>query len=212
MRRAEKTPAGKEDLVRAYVLTKALEALGCTMEKFEAAENMGKQEYDAEDEDDLFQDIDQLEAKQPTSGSPGKKEKKNSKPLVVIDAQNLAMKHGRDKVFSTRGILIAVAYWRGNGHKVVGFLPEYLFDYEKVNAMKAAKKFGNKIKEQKCPDDVSVLCNLEKEGVLTRTPGQDYDDSYCIEYARRFDAFMVTNDRFRDYLENVKAKVADKDT
>ena len=52
-----------------------------------------------------------------------------------------------------------------------------------------------------------MLCNLEQEGVLVRTPAQDYDDSYCIEYARRFDAFIVTNDRFRDYLDGMKQKV-----
>jgi Ni,Fe-hydrogenase maturation factor len=28
----------------------------------------------------------------------------SSKPLIVIDAQNIAMKHGRDKVFSVKGI------------------------------------------------------------------------------------------------------------
>jgi hypothetical protein len=64
------------------------------------------------------------------------------KPLIVIDAQNVAMKHGRDKLFSVKGIQIAVNYWVKNGHKVVCFLPEYLFDYEQVNKRKAEKKFG----------------------------------------------------------------------
>jgi hypothetical protein len=52
------------------------------------------------------------------------------------------MKHGRDKLFSVKGIQIAVNYWVKNGHKVVCFLPEYLFDYEQVNKRKAEKKFG----------------------------------------------------------------------
>lgn len=52
------------------------------------------------------------------------------KPLIVLDAQNVAMKHGRDKLFSVKGIHIAVNYWHKNGHKVICFLPEYLFDYE----------------------------------------------------------------------------------
>lgn len=50
-------------------------------------------------------------------------------------------------MFSTRGITLAVEYWRSNGHQVIGFLPDYLLDYDKVNAMKAEKKFGSKIKE-----------------------------------------------------------------
>ena len=33
------------------------------------------------------------------------------------------------------------------------------------------------------------------------TPSQDYDDSYCIKYAKDDGAYIVTNDRFRDYIE-----------
>ena len=52
------------------------------------------------------------------------------KPLIVLDAQNVAMRHGADKLFSCRGIQVAVQYWVKNGHKVLCFLPEYLFDYQ----------------------------------------------------------------------------------
>jgi hypothetical protein len=48
----------------------------------------------------------------------------------VLDAQNIAMRHGKDKFFSTKGIEIAVNFWKNNGHKVVSFLPDYLFDYD----------------------------------------------------------------------------------
>ena len=53
-----------------------------------------------------------------------------SKPMIVLDAQNCAMKHGRDKFFSVKGLHIAVNYWNKNGHKVICFMPEYLLDYE----------------------------------------------------------------------------------
>ena len=53
---------------------------------------------------------------------------KMEKPLIVLDVQNVAMRHGKDTFFSTKGIQIAIQWWEKNGHKVIGFLPEYLFD------------------------------------------------------------------------------------
>ena len=55
-----------------------------------------------------------------------------------IKCKNLKQNIG----LSVKGIQIAVNYWVKNGHKVVCFLPEYLFDYEQVNKRKAEKKFG----------------------------------------------------------------------
>ena len=39
--------------------------------------------------------------------------------------------------------------------------------------------------------------------VLFETPAQGYDDSYQIEYARRHGAIIVTNDMFRDAVEQM---------
>ena len=119
----------------------------------------------------------------------------------------MAMKHGRDKLFSTKGLHIAINYWMKNGHKVICFLPEYLFDYEQVNRLIKEKQFGNKVKESKIPDNVSFLCKMLELGLLVKTPSQDYDDSYSIQYARKFNAFMVTNDKFRDYLAKLRDKL-----
>ena len=44
------------------------------------------------------------------------------------------------------------------------------------------------------------------------TPAQDYDDSYCISYARRENAFIVTNDKFRDYLQKLEVNPASNDS
>lgn len=93
------------------------------------------------------------------------------KPLIILDAQNVAMKHGRDKLFSVKGIQIAVNYWVKNGHKVVCFLPEYLFDYEQVNKRRLENKFGSNNKESKCPDDVPLLHKLREQDFLISTPG-----------------------------------------
>jgi len=50
---------------------------------------------------------------------------------------------------------------------------------------------------------VPLLRTLEAQGVLVVTPSQDYDDSYCIAYARSHaPACIVTNDMYRDYVES----------
>jgi hypothetical protein len=75
-----------------------------------------------------------------------------------LDVQNIAMRHGKDKVFSCRGIQLAVRYWVKNGHKVISFLPEYLFDYEEVGKNKRLAEMGMKnTKASKLPDSVSTL-------------------------------------------------------
>jgi hypothetical protein len=115
------------------------------------------------------------------------------KPLILLDASNIAMRHG-DKTFSTKGIQIVMDYFTINGHKVLSFLPEYLFK-ENVNSGK---------KKRVVPDDINYLNKLYSEGLVVQTPPQDYDDSYVIQYAKKYDSFIVTNDMYRDYLENIK--------
>lgn len=56
------------------------------------------------------------------------------------------------------------------------------------------------------PDNVILLHKLEKKGLIIRTPPQDYDDSYCIRYAKQKNAYMVTNDKFRDYINKFEGK------
>lgn len=93
------------------------------------------------------------------------------KPLIVLDAQNVAMKHGRDKLFSVKGIHIAVNYWHKNGHKVICFLPEYLFDYEQVETNKKLKEKRLKdTKASKLPDDIALLHKLMEKDFLVKTP------------------------------------------
>lgn len=149
-------------------------------------------DYDL-DEDDIFNQIDDLTAGQ-------KQLKLKVKPLIVLDAQNVAMRHGQDAKFSCKGIIVAVRYWQKNGHKVICFLPDYLFDYSEVGKQKKLMEMGIKAaKAQKIPDSVATLNQLRDLGVMVSTPSQDYDDSYCISYARHENAFIVTNDKFRDY-------------
>ena len=66
---------------------------------------------------------------------------KKQKSLILLDASNIAMRHGGNKVFSTKGIEIAMQYFTMNGHRVLSFLPEYLFrNKEESNNMKKRVK------------------------------------------------------------------------
>ena len=59
------------------------------------------------------------------------------------------------------------------------------------------------VKKAKIPDDIQLLHRMMEQDLLVNTPSQDYDDSYCINYAKKFNAFMVTNDKFRDYIDKM---------
>ena len=43
--------------------------------------------------------------------------------LIVIDAANVAMRHGLNLRFSSKGIAIALLFFRAGGHRVIGFIP-----------------------------------------------------------------------------------------
>lgn len=84
-------------------------------------------------------------------------------------------------------------------------MPDFLFDYTEVGKQKKLMDMGIKqVKAQKVPDSVATLIQLKSLGVMVSTPSQDYDDSYCISYARNEGAFIVTNDKFRDYIRKLE--------
>jgi len=62
------------------------------------------------------------------------------------------------------------------------------------------------VKVSQLPDSVGTLNKMAAAGVMVKTPSQDYDDSYCIQYARQTNAFIVTNDKFRDYLRKIEVQ------
>ncbi len=116
---------------------------------------------------------------------------KKIKPLVLLDASNIAMRHG-DKKFSTKGIKIVIDYFISNGHQVLSFLPEYLF------------KIRDDIKKKNVvPDDIEYLNKLYSQKLVVQTPADAYDDSFCIQYCKEKNSFIVTNDLFRDYVDKI---------
>jgi len=193
----EKCPKEKEILARAIMLRDCLSEIGCSEGKEEEKkeeDTIMLSEKEGTTVDELFAELDSAHLV-PHTKNP------LEKPLIVVDAQNVAMRHGQ-RTFSTKGIQIVLEFWKKNGHPVVCFLPEYLFNYEEVAAKKKLTQMQIKdIKASQLPDNVALLHKLADLGMVVKTPGQDYDDSYCIQYARKNGGFIVTNDKFRDYLQ-----------
>lgn len=75
------------------------------------------------------------------------------KPKILLDASNIAMRHGENKVYSTKGIKIAMHFFTKNGHDVLSFLPEYLF----------RSKEETRRKDRITPDDPNYLKELMKK-------------------------------------------------
>ena len=154
------------------------------------------------DTNDIKKNIDMIKIQLTKNDNIISMEKKE-KPLIVLDASNIAMRHGEQKgIYSTKGIQIAIEYFTKNGHKVISFLPDYLFKEKDPN------KHG---KKRVLPDNLSYLYGLVNKGLVVKSPPQDYDDSYCIQYAKAKNAFVVSNDMFRDYIDNIKDK-AERET
>jgi hypothetical protein len=93
--------------------------------------------------------------------------------LVVIDAPNVAMRHGLNKAFSCRGIALAMDYYRAAGHRVVGFLPDYYLSYERVGELRRAQKADlGGIRAAQLPDDIGLLQTLVDARLVIGTPPQ----------------------------------------
>lgn len=141
----------------------------------------------------------------PVAFAPRRRHENAPLPVIVIDAPNVAIKHGKGARFSCRGVALAIEYWRAAGHRCIAFLPEFHLKYDRVGKSKRAADLG--LGESKhVPDDVPLLHSLEDEGLLVVTPPQDYDDSYCIAYARQHAGCIVSNDLYRDYVDSQAKK------
>ncbi|TMW60412.1 hypothetical protein Poli38472_000454 [Pythium oligandrum] len=121
--------------------------------------------------------------------------------VVVLDAANIAMRHGRQRRFSSRGIKLCAEYFLGRGDRVVAFLPDYCLDRDADGNPRRRRR---RDRPTTAPDDPTLLQTMVDSGLIILTPAQDSDDLYCIHYARRHDAFVVTNDLFRDHISDTE--------
>eukprot|EP00466_Bigelowiella_natans_P011025 jgi/Bigna1/143809/aug1.81_g18517 len=128
----------------------------------------------------------------------------SNKNLLVLDLPNICLRHGNHKRFSCEGVQLAIDHFRKKGFtRMVAFLPEYLLDYEHASKHRHLIRLGLETEKKvktKLPDNISLLLSLKEEGYVIPTPAQDYDDSYCIEYAHKHGGVVVTNDRYRDCI------------
>jgi len=141
---------------------------------------------------------------------PRRKPKKNTststqsnhgkKALVVIDGPNVAMKHGKKSYFSVVGLKIAIEYYISRGYDAIAFVPEYIATRKAQPSTLGGStlRLGDFMT---VGDNLPQLMELVEQGRVVLTPAQDYDDSYCIEYAKNHNGFIVTNDRYNDHIE-----------
>lgn len=129
-----------------------------------------------------------------------KNEKKPDKPpLIVIDGPNVAKCHGKDKRYSSLGIKICANYYLEKGHDVICFIPQHYVKRKMEAPIQTdSLQFKNFLPAM---DNIPLLMDLVDKNLVYFTPPQDYDDSYSIEYARKHDGYVITNDRFRDHIE-----------
>ncbi|XP_034017579.1 probable ribonuclease ZC3H12D [Thalassophryne amazonica] len=111
---------------------------------------------------------------------------------VVIDGSNVAMSHGDAKVFSCRGLQLAVSwFWDKGLRDITVFIPLWR-------------------KEQPRPEapitDQHILHELERSRILVYTPSRCvngkrvvcYDDHYIVKLAFTSDGIIVSNDNYRN--------------
>lgn len=113
---------------------------------------------------------------------------------IVIDGSNVAMQHGRGKMFSCKGIQICVDYFLNRGHtKVTCFVPAW---------RRYKPRVQNPISNQE------ILIELNERGILEFTPARrlenklisSYDDRYVVELCQTVDGVIVSNDQYRDLM------------
>ena len=105
------------------------------------------------------------------------------------------LRHGNGRVFSCRGIQIAVDWFRYHGHKeITVFVPQWRRETPRAEYPIT---------------DQEVLNTLEREGILKFTPSRRignkkivcYDDRFIVQLASETNGVLVSNDNFRDLAE-----------
>lgn len=122
-------------------------------------------------------------------------------PPIVIDGPNVAVKHsGKKSTLSVAGIRIAIEYYQRRGHDVVAFVPEYYYTRKPLPSSTCGLSLGDFMP---VVDSMPAFESLVQRKLVVLTPPQDYDDVYCIEYARKHGAYIVTNDRYNDHINKM---------
>ncbi|XP_053256190.1 NEDD4-binding protein 1 [Podarcis raffonei] len=111
---------------------------------------------------------------------------------IVIDGSNVAIAHGLQKIFSCRGIAIAVDHFWKRGHrKITVFVPQW------------RTRRDSNITEQ------HFLTQLQDVGILALTPARvvfgariaSHDDRFLLHLAEKTGGVIVTNDNLREFVD-----------
>ena len=115
----------------------------------------------------------------------------NSLRYIIIDGSNVARTHGNRSEFSSRGIKLAVDHFLQLGHtNVVAMVPQY----------------RRRALNHKCPTlEHELLDEMEKnKNLVFTTNDKSYDDRFIIKAAVHHNALIVSNDKFRDLMQENK--------
>eukprot|EP00741_Cyanophora_paradoxa_P011614 tig00020563_g11221.t1 len=114
---------------------------------------------------------------------------------IVLDGCNIAFEHGiaaggalsgERRRFSAQGIRLALDYFRKKwGARAVAFLPR-----------RHLEKFDT-------PGDALLLADMASRGEVARVPSGADDDRAMLRFAHALDAVIVSNDMYRDHVEDL---------
>ncbi|XP_072024721.1 uncharacterized protein [Amphiura filiformis] len=116
---------------------------------------------------------------------------------IVIDGSNVAMLHGkRLHTFSCRGIALCVQFFQKMGvEDITVFVPRW-------------RQSQDAVRQDRPIRDQEILNVLESRGILSFTPSRRvrgkyinaYDDRFIVRLAAENDGIIVSNDNFRDLM------------
>ena len=87
----------------------------------------------------------------------------NRRPYIHVVNELSVYSYGRGATFACRGLRLAVNFFKGRGHEVTVYVPEWR---------------GQAPRKAKPIKDRQILEELRDEGVLVFTPHRCYDDRF----------------------------------
>ncbi|KAL4164696.1 hypothetical protein KRP22_003437 [Phytophthora ramorum] len=125
--------------------------------------------------------------------------------VVVIDGANVACQ--KDGKAHIPKLAAAIQFFRSlqpaAGRfpvKCVAFAPNFWLNVKPTPGSAGPRENGAME-----TDDWALLNELVQKDHVILTPSQAHDDFYVIDYAVKYDGFIVTNDMFRDHVSNKRS-------
>ena len=124
--------------------------------------------------------------------------------VIVVDGANVACQ--KDGHVHVPKLAAAIQYFRSlqrtvGGHpiKCVAFAPNFwLHAKPSSSSSDGCRNSSSAIGAQ----DSALLKEMVQSDAVILTPSHAHDDLYVIDYAVKYDGFIVTNDMFRDHVSN----------